>query len=230
MTKVNTSTGAVAGTFPVGKQPRAVTFDGATSGSRAPAETRSRSCLPPRAPCSTPTAWAATQRACVQRHLPCGSLISSQNRLKRINTNGVHLSSTPIGPDDGDTLAFDGTNMWVANSAPSVVRKISPTGTLLLTAPVAANPVALAFDGADVLGHERRRAAGAETEPRQWRRFSAPTRSRGTPSALAFGRGQPLGDRCEREQGHEVDRDRSDRRRAESRPGRDAPLVRRGPR
>ena len=90
MTKVNASTGAVAGTFPVGKQPRAVTFDGANIWvASSGGDTVKKLSAATGALLNTYRMGAQPERACVRRHLPCGCLISSQNRLKRINTNGV---------------------------------------------------------------------------------------------------------------------------------------------
>ena len=56
----------------------------------------------------------------------------------------------PVG--NGPTsLAFDGTNIWVANADSDTVQKINPaTGSVSSPFPAGANPIALAFDGANL--------------------------------------------------------------------------------
>jgi YVTN family beta-propeller protein len=48
-------------------------------------------------------------------------------------------------------VAFDGANIWVANSGSNNVTKLlAATGALLGTFPVGSNPKAVAFDGANI--------------------------------------------------------------------------------
>ena len=48
-------------------------------------------------------------------------------------------------------MAFDGTNIWVANNAGNTVQKINPaTGAVLKQFPVGAGPSAVAFDGTSI--------------------------------------------------------------------------------
>jgi len=55
------------------------------------------------------------------------------------------VGSLPVG------IAFDGTNLWVANEGADTVTKLrSSDGSLVGTYPVGAKPVAIAYDGASV--------------------------------------------------------------------------------
>ncbi len=47
-------------------------------------------------------------------------------------------------------MAFDGTNMWVANESSGNVTELSPTGAVLGTFNVGAQPLAIAFDGTNM--------------------------------------------------------------------------------
>jgi YVTN family beta-propeller protein len=48
-------------------------------------------------------------------------------------------------------MAFDGTNIWVANYGTNTVSKLKPNdGTVAGTFPVGGNPIGVAFDGANI--------------------------------------------------------------------------------
>ena len=71
----------------------------------------------------------------------------AQNRWDkdRSKPTTVTVGSTPIA------VAFDGTNMWVANAVSNNVSKINPTtNTVTATVDVGSFPYALAFDGTSI--------------------------------------------------------------------------------
>ena len=47
-------------------------------------------------------------------------------------------------------MAFDGTNMWIANSGSNSVTKLSPTGAVLGTFTIGSGPAGIAFDGTNM--------------------------------------------------------------------------------
>ncbi len=60
-------------------------------------------------------------------------------------------SSETFGVGNGPSgVAFDGTNMWVANSGSDTVTELSPAGATLGTFSVGGNPDAIAFDGTNM--------------------------------------------------------------------------------
>jgi YVTN family beta-propeller protein len=55
------------------------------------------------------------------------------------------VGTNPLG------VAFDGTNIWVANSGSGNVSKINvSTGTVVATVTVGTNPSGVAFDGTNI--------------------------------------------------------------------------------
>jgi DNA-binding beta-propeller fold protein YncE len=49
-----------------------------------------------------------------------------------------------------DQIAFDGTNLWVANNSSNNVTKLSPAGAVLGTYAAGSEPFGIAFDGANI--------------------------------------------------------------------------------
>ena len=53
-------------------------------------------------------------------------------------------------------IAFDGVNIWVANSGSGTVSKLNATGATLDTVNVGLDPDGIAFDGEHIVGFEQR--------------------------------------------------------------------------
>ena len=71
------------------------------------------------------------------------------NLATQWNLFGGSVPAYPAGVEPGG-IAFDGTNMWVANSGSGNVTKLSPSGVALGTYAVGTNPNGVAFDGTNM--------------------------------------------------------------------------------
>ena len=79
---------------------------------------------------------------------PLPGIIASTNE---ISVNGsVAVGVFPDIGNDPRSIAFDGTNMWVANYADNSVTKVAPNGTATDYSGTGLNPSAIAFDGTNM--------------------------------------------------------------------------------
>ena len=71
------------------------------------------------------------------------------NNVTELSPAGATLGTFPVGVGP-DAIAFDGTNMWVANGGNDNVTELSPAGATLGTFALGDNPYGLAFDGTNM--------------------------------------------------------------------------------
>jgi hypothetical protein len=82
----------------------------------------------------------------------CGSAAAAAATSERVemvpapSPGGATLGTFPVGQGP-IVIAFDGTNIWVANKFSDSLTKLSLTGTTLGTYAVGPSPEGIAFDG-----------------------------------------------------------------------------------
>ena len=83
----------------------------------------------------------------------------SNNVMKITPSTGAIAGTYAVGDGPGG-LAFDGTNIWVANRHSNNVTKLSTKGANLGTFAVGKRPMGLAFAGKQHLGGKQQRQHG----------------------------------------------------------------------
>ncbi len=93
----------------------------------------------------------------------CGAGFATPRAAAQVNNNqiailkwyGANRTTSFAVQNSPSSVAFDGANIWVANSGSNTVSKVRPSdGPILGTYTVGTSPQGLAFDGAEYLGGE----------------------------------------------------------------------------
>jgi DNA-binding beta-propeller fold protein YncE len=89
----------------------------------------------------------------------CGAGFVTPRAAAQVNSNqiailkwyGANRTTTFAVQNSPSCVAFDGANIWVANSGSNTVSKVRPSdGAILGTYTVGTSPQGLAFDGANI--------------------------------------------------------------------------------
>jgi hypothetical protein len=67
-----------------------------------------------------------------------------------LSPSGMTVSTLTAGFTQPRGITYDGTNIWVADYGDNQLKKLDPTGNILLSAPVGAGPLYPAFDGTNI--------------------------------------------------------------------------------
>jgi len=74
-----------------------------------------------------------------------------RSRLPLFRWMSIRILATYSGTGTGPVgIAFDGTNMWVANNGAASVTKIAPDGTMTTYSGTGSGPYGIAFDGTNM--------------------------------------------------------------------------------
>ena len=140
--------GQTSATYPVGRQPWAIAFDGTNLwlGHDAGSHTVTKVLAASGTTVGTyPVAGSSADAIAFDG---TNIWVPGPNTLvKRLASSGAILGSYPLASYYGDIL-FDGTNIWVAGSP--VTKLLAATGQLLATYSVGTSPRALGFDGTNI--------------------------------------------------------------------------------